>query len=426
MKNYDLTIEYGKTNKPYAKIKYYDYDIQKDIQLYLCSKNNPEQEAQRWCDAFYDEYIENFLIYGIGLGYHIKALLDRLKPNQKLHVLEVSTRVQEELNPYLCLTREDLAKINWLCTSDLYDACEFVQSFIEGVEGDKFSVQSYMPSLRIIPEDLKLLREVLDNYHLRINSNKEAREELLTNYKAHESKSYPNVSQLYHSIDNKPIIIVSGGPSLDKSLEVLKRVNSQVTVFSTGTTLKLLIDKGIRVDMFCIIDAKPWVYKQIEGLEDLEIPFIFMNTVREDIVSRYHGPKYIAYSMDSPVDKEGRIESGGSVATAMLDLSLRFGANPIIFVGQDLAYTYGTTHCSNTAYVSAVKNVSHYKKVKSIQGGYVATTKPLYSYKTWIEQKILENPSVNYINATEEGAYIEGCKHMDLLEVIKELNTLDD
>lgn len=426
MKKYDVTIQYGRTNKAYAKIAYYDYDIQKDVQLYLCSKNDPEIEAKRWCDVFYDEYIEHFFVYGMGLGYHIKALLDKLKPGQKLYVLEGNIYVQEKLNPYICLTREDLSKINWLCTGELYDACEFLQSFIEDVEEDKFSIQLYGPSLRIVPEELKMLKDVLENYQLRVNTNIEAREEILTNYKAHEEKNYPNVSQFYDSLKNKPIIIVSGGPSLDKNIEVLKNANHKVTIFSTGTALKALIEKGVHVDMFCIIDAKLWVYKQIEGLEDLEIPFIFMNTVRDDIVSRYRGPKYIAYSMDSPKEQEGRIESGGSVATAMLDLALKFGANPVIFVGQDLAYTDGSTHFRNAAYVKELGNLSNYKKVKSIKGGYLPTSKALYSYKCWIEQKISANPSRRYINATEEGAYIEGCKHMPLLEILKELDALND
>lgn len=428
-KDYELTIDYSKTNQPYAKVAYYDYDIQKDVQLYLCSKHNPQAEAQKWCDAFYDEAIEYFFIYGMGLGYHIKALLDRLTPNQRLYVLEVNSYVQEKLNPYLCLSKEELSEFDWLCTNQLYDACEFVHLFLEEVKDLKegqASIQLYTPSLRIIPEEFKLLRDTLENYQVRIRTIEEAREELTVNYKAHEAKSYPNVSRFYNSMINKPIIIVSGGPSLDQSLDILKKANDQVVIFSTGTTLRVLIEKGIRVDMFCIIDPKMWVYKQIEGLEDLNIPFIFMNTVREDIVSRYQGPKYIAYSMDSPKDKEGRIESGGSVATAMLDLSLRFGANPIIFVGQDLAYTDGSTHSANTAYVRKLNNLSNYKKVKGIKGGYVPTTKPLYSYKCWIEQKIQANPSVTFINATEEGAYIEGCKHMPLSQVLKDFGALND
>ncbi len=101
--------------------------------------------------------------------------------------------------------------------------------------------------------------------------------------------------------------------------------------------------------MFCIIDSqKEWTYKQIEGIEHLEIPFVFLNSASHYTVSQYKGPKYRAYSMDSPEEQEGRIESGGSVATAMLDLAIRFGGNPIIFIGQDLAYTNNQSHCTNS------------------------------------------------------------------------------
>lgn len=43
--------------------------------------------------------------------------------------------------------------------------------------------------------------------------------------------------------------------------------------------------------------------------------------------------------MDSPVGQEGRIESGGSVATAMLDL----------------AYTNNKSHCDNSINVEHIE-----------------------------------------------------------------------
>ncbi len=44
----------------------------------------------------------------------------------------------------------------------------------------------------------------------------------------------------------------------------------------------------------------------------------------------------------------GDIQSGGSVATSAFDLLLNLGCDPVILVGQDLAYTGREIHSSGT------------------------------------------------------------------------------
>src|SRR5207237_1541067 len=44
------------------------------------------------------------------------------------------------------------------------------------------------------------------------------------------------------------------------------------------------------------------------------------------------------------------LETWGSVATGALDLACRMEANPIIFIGQDFAYSWGKAYASNTIF----------------------------------------------------------------------------
>lgn len=93
--------------------------------------------------------------------------------------------------------------------------------------------------------------------------------------------------------------------------------------------------------MFCIIDHQfELTYKQIQGYEDLDIPFLFLDTANVETIYKYNGSKYMFTNYSDNKRSENYIvDTGGSVATVILDMSIKFGGNPIIFIGQDLAYT---------------------------------------------------------------------------------------
>jgi len=46
------------------------------------------------------------------------------------------------------------------------------------------------------------------------------------------------------------------------------------------------------------------------------------------------------------------VDSGGSVATTILDIAIKMGGNPIILVGQDLAYVDGKNHAQYGSHAS--------------------------------------------------------------------------
>lgn len=401
-----------------AIVSLYESTVGKDIKISLCSKYNPLKEGEDWANSVYDENVENFLVYGIGMGYHIDALIKKIKSNQKLYVIDAQVALWNQIKGYSPISRLLDNSYEILITENL----EEIVGLLDRVHKNNSKFIIYEPSIKVIPNHLYKLKNILKLQHVAMINTKD-NELIRENYNYNNNLPCENVSIFYNSVTTKPIIIVSGGPSLDYNIDELKKVNDKVFIFSTGRTLKTLIDKGIRVDMFCMIDAKPWMYKQIEGLEDLDIPFVFLNTTSYEAVTRYNGPKYRAYSMDSPKEKEGRIETGGSVATAMVDLAIRFGTKQIIFIGQDLAYTNYVTHCENAMGKQKVTG-THLRQVMSIQGEYIPTTDTLLSYKYWIEQKIRKTPTVDFINSTEMGAFIEGCKHRALKEVLIDIGAL--
>ena len=399
---------------PYAEVNYFEAALDKYVTILLCSKFNPVQEGKNWAKAVYNDHKDIFVVYGLGLGYHIVGLLELLNPKQSIYVIDVNEHLVRELKEHICVDAITNTKVKICVSEKLSD----VASVLNSLDGSNVKICTYSPCVKVIPKKNDAIKRILSSYEVRIQSDKHDLE-LLSQNKANNTKlNVSNINELFSKI-NKPIIIVSGGPSLDKNIDELKNVGNKAFVFSTGRSIVTLLNHKIKVDMCCIIDAKDNMQKQLEDVSRDDIPLVFLSTANHKAVANYPGKKYIAYSNEDD-SAEGKIESGGSVATAMLDLSIRFGGNPIIFVGQDLAFTDNRSHCDNvlgTTIITEERNI----KVKSADGQVLNTTKALLSYKYWIENKILRTPGRRFINASEGGAYIEGCIHQTLKQTINEL-----
>ena len=416
MKEMSVEVTQAKKQEYTARVSYFDELSQKQVSIFLCSRIDPVKEGEKWADSIYDSKKRNFLIYGFGMGYHIKALVERLTADQRVYVIDVNKRIQDEIKKQCNVQFIEDVRCKILVTDQMNE----IEGFLTSISSEDTLVQMYLPCVKIIPTSHKRLKELFQSYKVRQSGNK-VRELVVENYNFNHKGDFPNISSWYDKIQKKPVIIVSGGPSLEKNIDQLKSVQDEVFIFASGRTLKLLINKGIRVHMFCIIDPTyELIYKQIEGVEDANIPLVFLDTANYKVVNAYKGPKFIAYSEEANKEQEGRVESGGSVATVMLDLAIRMGGNPIIFIGQDLAYTGLKSHCQNEISLECVEQDVNMKKVKSVSGEYIPTTLALLSFKWWIERKIRKTKGVKFINATEGGAYIKGCEHRTLESVLNQ------
>jgi hypothetical protein len=115
------------------------------------------------------------------------------------------------------------------------------------------------------------------------------------------------------------------------------------------------------------------------------------------------------------IDK-GRVDVGESVSTFMLDTAVKMGSNPIVFIGQDLAFSDGHTHAQGIG--KRLKITAKARKVKSVTGGEVDTS-AVYSWILhWIEKRIASVPGRVFINTSGAGAAIKGTLSMAFSEVI--------
>lgn len=230
-----------------------------------------------------------------------------------------------------------------------------------------------------------------------------------------------------------PAVIVSGGPSLSKNIHLLKKVKDEFVIIASSRTLKALLDIGIDPDFVCTIDPGEFSVEFVKNLPVSNTLLAFAEVSNSKTISEFKGRK-IFYgekfnfgdSIDGILGREiDTLWQGGSVAHTCTGLARYLGCNPIILIGQDLAYTDKKYHADMVNFSgdnNLITEDDDMFLVEDIYGDKVLTNKELDFYRKKFEEYIEKNEEVKIINATEGGSNIKGADVLKLEEVIEKFN----
>ncbi|MFC5700874.1 motility associated factor glycosyltransferase family protein [Cohnella faecalis] len=397
------------------------------VPFYLHSRYDPVNEAERFIAAqlkdWADDRPERIVIYGMGCGHHVKALL------KETHGSDVIVEVWESNVPAFSLMESkgvfegllEEPRLMAVVTEELLLFSERIQEW----QGQRVLVIVHEPSLRIVPPELEPLKRVLRDYQMQKNSAIVHRDLLQANFDRNVRTMHPSLS-LFQDMHAVPAILISAGPSLVKSLASLADASKYALLGAVGTVVSLLLSHGIRPDFVVMSDPQPNMLDQLQGWETEEdIPLFYLSTLYSEVVERYRGPQFILYQegFDSAEEMasargEPLVKTGGSVSTTLFSLSKLLRFEPICLVGQDLAYTDNSTHAAGTPLYQKFEEHTKGEYVKAVDGrGMVRSPRNLQIYKKWFEERALES-NETYYNGTEGGAYIEGFSHVSLAEFV--------
>lgn len=397
----------------------------------LYSKYNPSRDSNVFAEEAYDESVKKYLVYGLGLGYHINELEDLVSGNCKnyhIYVIECNKDIiklaKENIDLNRIFNNKNITFITLYNDKISYDKLKDILSI------DNIKLAIHRPSLNIIPKEFTELKYLLEEFQMKQNTMDNYSYILDDNFQVNIQNFDENVDMLFSRYRNQPLYLVSAGPSLDKNIHELSRVKDKGIILSVGRAVRSLLVAGIIPDYIIITDPADFLYDmQLKGL-NIDIPIIILSTCDKNVMLNYKGFKYIAlqqgYSNAEQYAKTkdySLVKTGGSVATTGLDISIRMGCNPIIFVGQDLAFTENKTHSKET-FSEDVINSYTLRDVVDVYGSTVQTSINLYSYLRWIQNRISEEKQIEFIDATEGGARIKGTKVMKLSEVIDRFTSI--
>jgi hypothetical protein len=381
--------------------------------VFLHSKYYPLKEGKKFIELN-ERFYKNkdvVMVYGLGLGYHIEELLKRCNENCNLYIFDADKeiiRIADDLGNLNDIRKDKRVKI-----FDDYSR-KFLVDFVNISELVE-DILIYKPSVKVLSVEYMPLKNILEDFNVAKIAVERFSQVMSENYKQNLKRKAPGIKEFFKRINIKgeKIIIVAAGPSLEYSMNTLKRLDKKIKIFAVGRALRILMENGIDPDMITIIDAQEIVFEQLKGYENSGIPLCFLSTASRWAVANYLGPKYIFYNDTNEDDVI--INTGKTVAVATLDIAIKGGAKEIIFVGQDLGFLDNRSHAGEN---NDVIGDGVHKKVLSVNNNMIKTNDGYMYFKRQIEKEIQENPNVRFINCSK-GARIKGTVELDLLQVVE-------
>ena len=215
------------------------------------------------------------VVLGIGLGYHLAPLIEQTRAR---HILLVE--------PYPDFLRHSLGTVDWAALLDAAEerGCRFTVSLsnspeqiiqdIQGMfsaEGIPFIDGSYVflhyPAWELFQTRDRLSETVETLFASRGYFEDEV--VMLTNTVSNlATHDFRLIELKLKPARPEPVFVIGSGPSVDQSIEQIKRLRDKAIVFSCGTGLKICLTHGIVPDYHTEIENGDWTYDALMPLRE--------------------------------------------------------------------------------------------------------------------------------------------------------------
>jgi len=426
-KNSNAVLEKTKDNYYTVKIN------ESGREVYIHSKYSPIKEAERFVEKLEDYNIKTvFIVYGMGLGYHILELIKYLHKENPLIIIEPNEGVLSKafsIYDWTPLLRRDKT---YIFTGTNANALKLVLGeFIDISNVENLMLLPFSQYHKIYSVFYEKVIEEVKNYFSLFKISKNTKEHFWEQFNKnffnnlHSIFYQRSINDLKNQFKNVPAFIVSAGPSLDKNVKELKNVKDKGIIFSGGRTLPTLLNHNIEPHFVVSMDPGIAAYHVLKDCADHKFPLITTVVSNDTVISEHQGDVFyisnseyrglVQYFTQRDMDI---LPLGASVANASLAIAVYLGCNPIIFLGQDLAYTDGKHHADSCG-GTTLKEDDDLIEVEGIDGNKVFTNSVWHTFLMWMEKFIIHNPNKTYIDATEGGAKIHGTDIMTLRQAIE-------
>ncbi|MCO6439279.1 MAG: motility associated factor glycosyltransferase family protein [Phycisphaerae bacterium] len=416
--------------------------------VYLHSRYDPVGEAERFATSISLEKKYVFVVCGLGLGYHICALWRRLGKEAVVVCAEPSMRMIA--TALACTDLSELigsGRLIFLTSDDksrLHERLERFNALM--MLGAQFV--NHAPSIRLAPDDHRAITQQLTEFvtftrmtlatlmgNARITC-----KNIAMNLAAYVST--PPIDLLRDRFAGNPAVVIAAGPSLRKNIDKLAGLKGRAVLIAVQTTLRPLLERGIIPDFATSLDFHEMSRKFFEGLDGLEgVHLVAEPKATWHVIDDYPGPvslldnAWARLVLGDALGARDGLRAGATVAHLAFYLAAYLGCDPIVFVGQDLAYTGHVFYIPGVEIHHAwrsefnrfqtleqkeweriVRNRPILRRVRGQEGGELYTDELLFTYLEQFEKDVARTPR-RVINATEGGAMIRGTSAMRLDEV---------
>lgn len=239
----------------------------------------------------------------------------------------------------------------------------------------------------------------------------------------------PGINLLYDYFKGKPAVVVSTGPSLNKNKHLLKDLEDKALIIAPDASLKVLMEMGVRPHMVTSLERDPGIAPLLSGYTPEQLENVYLAAcpvLMPECFQVYNGPRVIVCrNFDHfhwmGIDR-GMLPIKNSAGNMAFNVAAAMGCDPIILIGQDLAFSRtGETHARGAHYGDKQEYFYSEDRHLEVMGN---DGQPILTTNTWfIFLKDYETDIAEYggkcINSTEGGAYINGTTVMPFADAIQ-------
>jgi len=439
----------------------------------LHDTHGAEKEAKDIVKNISNINVENsiVIIFGLGLGYLLDEAASAAKGKvilfePSLEILKTTLEIAElqtilsKKNVFLCADMEKLSGyIKTLANKETQITISFLNSYRQ-LFGERLNevaqaAQYSQGEEQAVENTLKVIGKLAV-----VNTFKNLK----------HLKETATITELTGHFKKKPALIVSAGPSLSKNIDFIKENQNKMVIFCIGAARRLLEKHGIVPDFLCIVEPRG-TKGQYEGVDLSNDNLILEPSVHFDIFEQKAKNKFLYPSKGNFLNdwlcknlkiSNNDLPTAGTVSYEALNCAKLMGCEPLILIGQDLAYTDGRCYAQGSAYNELVceldpetqeykifpKDKERYKielfgkdsgltperlevcveehleflnknlmTVKGQSGEPLPTQNGYALFIKYFESFASDNPSRSLINASSGGAQIEGFKNIPLQNI---------
>lgn len=442
--NKDITVELSKSGDPTLVALY------EGSPIYIHSKYNPVEEAKRIISQYSNLRDEHVVFFGVGLGYHIDYFMDQF-PTAAFSVFEPSVdlfhqSIVSRRQNYLSSTNLYQLEVGADQIETHYFLNELLQKFDNGLI--LISLSSYEKIFQ------KSTSQFTEQFSQLIQAKKN---NLLANVAFEQRWTINSVANFLHIIKspnifhdikrehfcNKPALIVAAGPSLNDEIENLRIIKERglAYIFAVGSAINTLLHHDIYPDAACSYDPQAITqitFRELRNRKIDTIPLLYGSSVGYETVATYPGPKVhmisdqdtIAAALLERNDEQeiNVVHDAPSISVITFQLLSKLECNPIILVGQNLAFRDDQRYASGIGYMKQQvqeKDKKNSLSVEDVYGNLILTNTGFDYMRKALEEYIsISNQEV--INTTRGGAIINGAPFVSLGKLIEERLTQQD
>jgi hypothetical protein len=263
---------------------------------------------------------------------------------------------------------------------------------------------------------------------------------------------WPSVAAVGDRFAGMPMVIIAPGPSLAGNIDQLRGLRGRAILTAFSHSLKPVLAAGIEPDLVVTVDPQDVRY-HFAGCDLSRTCLVNAATVHPTLFE-LPAQRFLTLSANSAIDdwifdcvgEDAVVPGGGSVATTAFSLALKWGCDPIVFLGLDLSFPGGVYYVATSSDGGARAEIDArgvmrvagwspgFEAMKAAGGpaaaseravelpgwgGGVVPSSFMFSlFHRWFVDRMRWVTGTTVFNCTEGGAFIDGMDHRPLAEVL--------